>query len=363
MNNTTSRFIGLDLCRGLAAFAVILVHSGDETWGLPISDRAIQFRYLFYFAVPFFLAASFYLGTRKSPLKISATFWQKKFQRIIVPYLLWSMIYVVLKVVIFSLTNDAEQIQKLLSDPVAIVFFGRASYHLYFIPLLISGTIWLYLANYLNGQQNSVVLLSILSTVSIVGYQTLLIYDGNFALGSYIAFPQILEWFSPDSLFYQPWRIILVNLAWIIRCAPYFFLALLSHQLLRRHSCKWLYLKKTSVAIFLLFLLLNIAGERHLPAALYEIAIAYTLLFFGISISRHLPDSSWIANLGLCSFGIYLIHPFVKSAVEILLVKFLPQVTQSVSIGSIVLYSTSSFLISWLVISLMQRNKLVAQYV
>ena len=49
-----NRLAGIDLCRGLAAFAVILVHSGDETWGIPISNRAIQFRHLFYFAVPFF---------------------------------------------------------------------------------------------------------------------------------------------------------------------------------------------------------------------------------------------------------------------------------------------------------------------
>ena len=65
-----TRLVGIDLCRGLAAFAVILVHSGDETWGLPISSQAIEFRYLFYYAVPFFLAASFYFGTKKSSLKI-----------------------------------------------------------------------------------------------------------------------------------------------------------------------------------------------------------------------------------------------------------------------------------------------------
>ncbi|WP_319421880.1 hypothetical protein [Pleurocapsa sp. FMAR1] len=76
--NKASRFVGIDLCRGLAAFAVILLHSGDETWGIPITEQARQFRYLFYFAVPFFLAASFYFSTKKLPLNLSISFWQKK---------------------------------------------------------------------------------------------------------------------------------------------------------------------------------------------------------------------------------------------------------------------------------------------
>ncbi|MEL6495598.1 MAG: acyltransferase family protein [Cyanobacteria bacterium J06623_7] len=96
----TTRLNGIDLCRGLAAFAVILVHSGDETWGVPIAEAAIRFRHLFYFAVPFFLAASFYFGTKKLPLVLDASFWQKKFKRIILPYLFWSLFYVVMKTVL-----------------------------------------------------------------------------------------------------------------------------------------------------------------------------------------------------------------------------------------------------------------------
>ncbi|MEL7406861.1 MAG: acyltransferase family protein [Cyanobacteria bacterium J06558_2] len=95
--NQTNRLAGIDLCRGLAAFAVILVHSGDENWGLAISAEAIRFRYLFYYAVPFFIAAYFYFSTKKLPLKINRKFWNKKLQRIVIPYLLWSAAYVILK--------------------------------------------------------------------------------------------------------------------------------------------------------------------------------------------------------------------------------------------------------------------------
>lgn len=76
------------------------------------------------------------------------------------PYLLWSLLYVVTKLAIAFLAKETAQIPQILADPVAIVFLGGASYHLYFIPLLIAGTTLLYLANYLNQVKYSIFLLS-----------------------------------------------------------------------------------------------------------------------------------------------------------------------------------------------------------
>lgn len=361
--NKQNRFVGIDLCRGIAAFAVILVHSGDETWGLPIGDRAIQFRHLFYFAVPFFLAASFYFGTKKSFLKIDRKFWQKKIQRIVVPYLLWSIFYVVSKTAIFALSGNRDSLQELIADPIAIAFLGAASYHLYFIPLLLAGTLLLYLTNFLRAQKKSLFLLIFLSIISLSVYQLLIFSSNDFNLDSYTAFPSLLSLVSPNNLLYQPWRIILVNLAWITRCLPYFFIALLIEQILKQNGSQWLYKKETAVGIFLLFLLVDFTGTRYLPASLSEIAIAYCFLLFGIAISPYIYARNLIANLGLCSFGIYLIHPFIKSAVEIFLIIALPQVTQSVSIFSMLVYAFLSFFISWFIIFLIQKNKLAGQYV
>ena len=360
--NETHRASGIDLCRGLAAFAVILVHSGDETWGVPISDRAIQFRHLFYFAVPFFLAASFYFSTKKTPLKIDRAFWQKKLQRIVLPYLLWSLLYIVAKLAIALLTKETEQMQQLLADPVAIIFMGAASYHLYFMPLLIAGMMLLYLANYLNQIKYPIFLLSFLATVSILLYQLLMVSQNDFNLGDYDAFVQLFPATDWDNIFAQVWRCILVNLAWLIRCLPYFAIALLLQAILRKDT-QWLYRPANVTAIFGFFLLVDILGAKYLPNALSELLIAYSLLLFGIAVSQYISNSNLITNLGLCSFGIYLVHPLVKSIVEILLAKTLPQVTQSVSITSMLIYSISSFLFSWVAISLMQRNKLISQYI
>ena len=52
MNN--HKLLGIELCRGLATYAVILVHSGDESWGVATDPSAIAFRLYFYFGVPFF---------------------------------------------------------------------------------------------------------------------------------------------------------------------------------------------------------------------------------------------------------------------------------------------------------------------
>ena len=358
-----TRLVGIDLCRGLAAFAVILVHSGDETWGIPISSQAIQFRYLFYYAVPFFLAASFYFGTQKSSLEIDREFWQKKLQRIVFPYFLWSMFYVLSKILVFALSQDRDRLKELLADPLAILFLGAASYHLYFIPLLLAGTMLLYLTNYLKKRKNSLILLSLFSIVSIALYQLLIFSKNDFDLGSYTAFPSLLSLVDPNNFLYQPWRIVLVDLAWITRCLPYFCIALLIHQLLEQNNCQWLYERETVVAIFLLFLLIDITGTSYLPASVNEIAIAYSFLLFGIAVSPYISHNNLITNLGLCSFGIYLIHPVIKSAIEIILVVVLPQATQSVSIFSMLLYSITSFLLSWSLIGLMQKNKMVSQYI
>ncbi|MGB5631501.1 MAG: acyltransferase [Waterburya sp.] len=358
-----TRLNGIDLCRGLAAFAVILVHSGDETWGVPISEAAIQFRHLFYFAVPFFLAASFYFGTKKYPLNIDSTFWLKKFKRIVIPYLVWSLFYVVTKTVIYSLTNKTDEVQELIADPISIIFFGAASYHLYFIPLLLAGILLLYLTNYLNKQNNITLFLLISSIFSIIIYQLLIFYQNDFNLDLYTAFPELLQLISVDNILYQPWRITLVYLSWSVRCLPYFLIALLINQILKQNVGRWLYSRQNIVMLLVVCVLANAYGQQYLPRAMSEIIIAYSLLLFGISISKYLPESNLIDNLGACSFGIYLIHPFVKSAVDIFLIKFIPQVTQSVSIISILTYSIVSFLVSWVFIFLMQRNKLVAQYI
>ena len=358
----TTRLNGIDLCRGLAAFAVILVHSGDETWGVPISQAAIDFRQLFYFAVPFFLAASFYFGTRKLPLKLDRQFWHKKFKRIVVPYLLWSIFYVVMKTMIFSFSSETAEVKRLLANPISLIFFGGASYHLYFIPLLLAGFGLFFSVNYLTRLPNQTVVLTCSALFSLIIYQLLLNTGNDFNLGTASAFPGLLQYVPANNIFYHPVRIALVYLSWAVRCLPYLTIALLVNHVLKQNIGRWFYTCTTATILFVICILANVA-EQSLPRAVSEIAIAYSLLLFGISISKYLPENSSIDNLGACSFGIYLIHPFIKSAVEVFLVEFFPQITQSVSMLSMCVYAIATFLISWGIVSLMQRQAFIARYI
>ena len=361
---TNNRLLGIDLCRGLAAFAVILVHSGDETWGLPISNAAIEFRHSFYFAVPFFLAASFYFSTQKLPLKLSTAFWEKKFKRILIPYIIWSIFYLAINAIFLAVKSDFSGIAELISDPTAIILFGGTSYHLYFLPLLFIGLSLLYVANLSAKLQNSIPLLTGCCLVSLMSYQQLRNYNNSFNLGNYTAFSELLSLASPDSPMYVVWRIFLVYTSWVIRCMPYFFIALLINKLIVKLNKNAFLNKKIAVGVFFtIFICTTTLGKNFLYASVSEVIIAYSLLLFGISISSYLSSNKLIASLGSCSFGIYLLHPVIKSAVEIVLVNSLSQMIDKVSISSMIIYALPSFLLSWFVIALLLMNKKLSQYI
>ncbi len=59
-----------------------------------------------------------------------------------------------------------------------------------------------------------------------------------------------------------------------------------------------------------IFLVINAFGRSILPESMYEITRGYSALLFAISLLE-LNKNSIIKNLGLCSFGIYLVHLIV----------------------------------------------------
>ena len=132
------RLTGIDLLRGIATYAVVILHSDEGIVVEPPGWAAVvQFSG---FAVPFFLATSFYLATdrlyvsdRPSNLKLRLT-------RLLIPYGFWSIIYILQKIVKYALKNDFDKLLELFQDPIALIFFGGAAFHLYFLPLLLAGT-------------------------------------------------------------------------------------------------------------------------------------------------------------------------------------------------------------------------------
>lgn len=180
------KLLGIELCRGLATYAVVLVHSGDETWGLPIRSSAIEFRLHFYFAVPFFLATAFYFMATKPQASLSLKFWRSKVERILIPYAIWSVLFLIFRIIIFTLSSKFDRLQQLLQDPLSIVFFGGASYHLYFLPLLLTGASLLLSISFLDKIKASKIYLLLFSALSIGLYQLLETSGNSFQLGWYL---------------------------------------------------------------------------------------------------------------------------------------------------------------------------------
>ncbi|MBW4421982.1 MAG: acyltransferase [Myxacorys californica WJT36-NPBG1] len=359
--NSANRLLGIDWCRGLAAYAVVLVHSGDETWGVPISQEAIAFRLLFYFAVPFFLATAFYFLTRKSAINLSSKFWKSRIHRIVVPYIVWSVIYLIVRSFFFIAAHKSDRLAELFQDPLGLVFFGRASYQLYFLPLLLAGTSLLLVAKYLLDRKINLLGLTVIAVAGIAVNQLIYATGNGFQLGEGIAFASILKWI-PSGIGYTIARVILVEMVWVIWCVPYLFTALILHRLLATPKISRLQPQPLAILFLVLFILTATFGKVWLFHSLQEVLVAYSLLLLGIFGSHYFKKSKLAANLGACSFGIYLIHPIPMNIVKVLLAKVFPSLTQQVSIASMLTFSISSFLLSWLIVSLLSRHKSLAQY-
>ncbi len=361
VDHRATRLSGIDLCRGVSAYAVILVHSGDETWHLPISQEAIQFRLLFYFAVPFFLAAAFYFLTRKPTIDISARFWKSRMQRIVIPYVVWSIIYLVVRSLFFLTAHNPDRLAELFQDPLALIFFGDASYQLYFLPLLLAGTSLLVLAKYLVERRVSSLVLAVLTGISI-GINEIIYATGNgFQLGEGIAFSSILQGITNENL-YPIARVVLVELSWILRCLPYLLGALVLHRSLNRLTSASVQFRNLDIFFLGLFVITTTIGKMWIPHFSQEILVAYFLLIAGILGSSRLKDNQLFASLGACSFGIYLIHPIPMNFIKEITMEVFPALSQQVSIASMLTFSISSFLISWFIVSLLIKHKAIAKY-
>ena len=226
-NKNTQRLLGVDLFRGIAAYAVVFVHSGDESLGLPISQEAISLRMLFYFAVPFFLASAFYFITSKSEIDISQRFWRSRVDRILIPYASWSIIYLIFRSIFFFQSKQMDRLWDLLRDPLSIFFFGGASYQLYFLPLLFTGTFLTIIAKYMQKIHISYIFIGFFAIFSIIIDEWLIKSGNGFQLNPNTAFQNLLQTAGWQISSLPLLRFFLVQIAWLIKCFPYLFIGIL----------------------------------------------------------------------------------------------------------------------------------------
>jgi peptidoglycan/LPS O-acetylase OafA/YrhL len=357
------KLLGIELFRGIASYAVVLVHSGDENIGLPISQSAISLRLFFYFAVPFFLAASFYFLVSKPEIDSPRKLWASRLKRIIIPYTTWTVVYLVFRLIFFFKSHQLDRFWNLLSDPLGVIFFGNASYQLYFLPLLVTGTFLVLIPRYVQKIRTHYVLTCLLAILSLMSYYWLVVSGNSFKLNPNVAFDglcRVIGWNLND---FPPLRLLLVQISWILNCLPYLFIGILLSPLCAQMN-QWSFRDRLMTCFLCgaIIIASSPAVLPNIPIVLKDILQAHCLLVLSILSSSYIKSSWFVESIGACSFGIYLIHPFLMLGVKGVLTKILPALSNEVSVLSIMAVSIGSFVSSWIVVVLMMKNKWVARY-
>ena len=139
----TARYGGLDLLRGLAAFVVVLIHTP-----VPPSDtvKPVLLDLLPPANAVFALMAGFFMleGLRK---QADLRAWLKsRLHRLVVPYLLWTVAYVLLNLAFDGLSRKASTFAVMDGRGwLNVLLCGGGATHLWFLPTLFYAQILLFL--------------------------------------------------------------------------------------------------------------------------------------------------------------------------------------------------------------------------
>jgi surface polysaccharide O-acyltransferase-like enzyme len=348
------RLIGIDLFRGFAILAVAILHTDEGIKVIPpgwsqITDFAL-------FAVPFFLALSFYLAIDKLDASPKPFPLRLRLTRLLIPYSIWSALYLLYKVVKYSTAGEFSKLTNFVSDPLSLICFGGAAFHLYFLPLLAIGTVLIKFSEWAIAKKISLVGLTLLCIGSLLSYEALLRSGNEYQIGVNQAFQPLVAAVFSTANSNPLWRSILVVIAWIVRCAPYILAGtILTHPVSKKFRLN--FVDKYPVWWLIAFLILNIFGSQFLPRSLHEVTRGYAALLAAISISQVLKYTRWIENLGTCSFGIYFIHLFIIEVFQSIAKRVYPDYIYQIDMTGLLMVAIIVVGISWMITSLLMRNK------
>jgi peptidoglycan/LPS O-acetylase OafA/YrhL len=377
------RLVGIDLFRGVAAYAVTLIHTSSLMLyaGLKSSNWTVAVEEMSRFAVPFFLALSFYLMTKNlytSNYQLSlASIFKSRAERLLVPYFYWSLIYFSLKIVKTLL--ESRNIHTLFQDIVLLVFLGGASIHLYFLPLLFVGSFLILWSNILVKKRVQLKNILILLIISIFIYELQILSGNGFQFytkfgvnclesinSCSIAFQSLSKLIFTQENINQILRLLLVIISWLIKCWPYMMIAMIMNHpnMVTRISIsnkKWI-LFFIGISIFISLLrLVSLSKGYYFPESIYEIGTAFSLLLSGISLSSYLPNRQYIKNLGVCSFGIYLIHYLILTLYMIFIGKLSNYLLSLPPLIIMIFIATITFFTSWFMVFMLMKIKPISK--
>ena len=149
----------VEIMRAIGIVAVVLIHVSGA--GTRLTKGSIEWllftvmNYSLQFAVPMFLLVSaFILAYKYSDSDESnwPKFYLGRVRQILLPYIIWTLIYLIYKFVICGVNTNAF-LREGTKNTLNVIFFGKGYYHLYFMslimqfylifPLLLKGMRWI----------------------------------------------------------------------------------------------------------------------------------------------------------------------------------------------------------------------------
>ncbi|MGE5390694.1 MAG: acyltransferase [Deltaproteobacteria bacterium] len=133
--NRGRSFDDLYVLRLIATIAVIAIHTTSQ--GMTLSFVGYYGNQLARFSVPMFLILSGFLlfqSDLNNGLLPRSQFYRKRFRRILLPYILWTIFYSLVLHYYFNGTQNANMI---LPDMIRHFFLGNGFTHLYFVVIII----------------------------------------------------------------------------------------------------------------------------------------------------------------------------------------------------------------------------------
>lgn len=291
-----SRFNFIGFITVIAAISVIFLHVNSCFWEYSNISKAVWISAniidsIFYFAVPVFYMISgatllnFYHRYRLR------TYLKRRFLKTVIPFLFWSIVALIFRVVVFGIDNIN------LQNIIYLFLEGKAlDIYWFFIPLFS-----IYLSIPLFAAVSDEKKKTVFSYLVVVGFAINICLPFIFVAAN-IRTPETIQVLSIFGyMFYVPLGYLLANYSITkkIRILIYFFgLAGLITQLLGTH-----FLTLNSNELVTTF-----KGYLNLPAVLYSIAMFVLLKECGNLLSNKNRMNTIILFLARFSFSSYLVH-------------------------------------------------------
>ncbi|GGE23795.1 membrane protein [Marinithermofilum abyssi] len=300
------RIQGTDFIKGVAILGVILIHvtafSLRDT--KPLADGGLFFalNQLARFSVPvFFMLSGLFLFYHYYDKFTAAHFIKKRFMYILIPYLIWSIVYL-----IYAWETQPQSTPHTLKRTLVVFLTGQAYYHLYFIVVMTQFYILLPFLIRLFRKFGGLTIVSFAFVVKMLAN----------SVTWWEASSQV-QWIAyfPEKALFPVWL----------------FYFCLGGWLGQRIDRLKLLGRAPLVAVAVLFgstgLLMLVVSFFHRETVFFNFSVlVYSIVSFVLLFLLGIKwKQSWLSVLGRYSFGLYMIHPLVLNALSKWTPAFLPE--------------------------------------